>query len=198
MEVCIIAQATGTHGWSSLEVYLSGFKALGYNVKIFRPKANWGDLDSISDDGFSHYLESNPSVPVVLCGFDWHSQPIHLSTKYKQILRAHKGVRIGVFQEHICADWILNDYNNLHLFKNALLSSVECLTHIACNHEMDVEYIKSNGVDKPIIFFPFCFDESTFINKINFKSRIRKAYFRGKQFEFNGASPYADRVTIFD
>lgn len=198
MEVCIVSQATGSHGWSSLEVYLHGFKALGYSVKLFNPKANWGDLDLIDDDGFFNYLSNNSSVPVVLCGFDWHSQPIHSSAKYKGLLRAHKGLRIGIFQEHISANWIKDDPNTLKLFRDALLASVECLTHVACNHEEDVEYIKCNGVTKPTLYLPFSFDESIFINNKKLHSRINKAYFRGKQFEFNGVSPYADRVRIFN
>lgn len=193
MGVIIVAQATGQHGWSSLETYEAGVGGLGLDCEVYRPRAEWGAPTVQDDDGLAERLSARGSEPLLLCGFDWHSQPLHQDPAMRQALRAHRGPRIGIFQEHLAADWIGNDPQLVSLFKAAAVSAAEVLTHIACNHEGDVAWLRSLGLRLPIVYLPFCADLNTFCRQRPMAQRDPRAFFRGKRMEFLASSPYAAR-----
>ncbi len=193
MGVIIVAQATGQHGWSSLETYEAGVRALGLDCTVYRPRADWGAPAVQDDDGLAARLCAGGSEPLLLCGFDWHSQPLHQDPAMRRALRAHRGPRIGIFQEHLAADWIRQDPQLVSLFAAAAVSAAEVLTHVACNHEGDVEWLRALGLQLPITYLPFCADLQTFRRLRPMSQRDPRAFFRGKRMEFLASSPYAAR-----
>jgi glycosyltransferase involved in cell wall biosynthesis len=193
MGVMIVAQATGQHGWTSFEAYEAGVLGLGRGCTVFRPRAEWGAAAAQDDDGLTVRLRAGGSEPLLLCGFDWHSQPLHTDDAMRRALRAHRGPRIGIFQEHLGADWITQDPALTKAFADAALSAAEVLTHIACNHEGDVQWLRARGVRLPILYLPFCADLGTFRQLRPLAERDPRAFFRGKRMEFMSASPYAAR-----
>lgn len=194
--VYVSAQATGQHGWSSIESYVSGADYSGRHVTLLRPHADWGALSLDADDGLQDILAGSGSAVLLLCGFDWHSQPIHRDPKLRDALRAWSGLRVGIFQEHISAPWIRTDPKLSKVFDEAALSASECLTHIVCNHETDVAHLRRLGIRIPVTFLPFCADLSVFSRTTPYDKRDSRAFFRGKRLEFMGSSPYADRERI--
>lgn len=114
----------------------------------------------------------------------------------RSALRAWPGPRIGLFQEHLSASWIRQQDSLSGLFDSATLSAVECLTHVVCHHETDVDHLRRLGVKIPVIFLPFSADLSVFQRRTPFGDRDARAFFRGKRLEFMGTSPYADRERI--
>lgn len=196
MVIHVVGQATGSHGWSSFESYINGLTQNEIDVNVLRPEAEWGSSECKNDSGLLKILNSKSVDPIIFCGFDWHSQPIHLSTIYKSALNQYPGHKIGIFQEHLSAQWLKNDPEISNMFEKAALSASECLSHILCNHEDDVDYLKNLGIRSKIIFFPFFADLSYFKIKIPFEKRESLAFFRGKKLEFMGASPYEDRINI--
>jgi glycosyltransferase involved in cell wall biosynthesis len=193
MGVIIVSQATGQHGWSSLETYEAGVRGLGRACSLFQPRAEWGAASVQDDDGLVPRLLSGGDEPLLLCGFDWHSQPLHGDGTMRRALRAHRGPRIGLFQEHLGADWIAAEPALTQAFVDAALSACEVLTHVACNHEGDVEWLRRLGVRLPILFLPFSADLDTFRPTQPLARRDPRAFFRGKRMAFMDASPYAAR-----
>lgn len=193
MDVIVISQATGQHGWSSFETYVNAAGDIGLKVGVVQPRAEWGADQLAHDDNLCERLLEWPTAVVLLCGVDWHSQPLHSSTRHRDALRRHGAPRIGLFQEHLSAEWIRGDASLASLFDSAALSACEVLTHVACNHEADVAHLRALGVTLPILFLPFCADTSVFRNERPMDQRDRRAFFRGKRLEFMGASPYAAR-----
>ena len=196
MAVVVVAQATGQHGWSSLESYRNGLQQLGASVDTMRPHGRWGASRLDDDGGLVARLHQGRRDVLVLCGFDWHSQPMHTDPRVRDALLAHAGPRIGIFQEHLAARWIRDDSNLARLFEEAALAACELLTHVACNHEDDVALLRSMGVRLPILYLPFCADLATFKRQRSMGQRDPRAFFRGKKLEFQSASPYADREAM--
>lgn len=196
MRINVVGQATGQHGWSSLEAYIHGAQALGHEVRVVQPRAPWGAPAVDDDDGLFDLLAQRRDEPLLLCGFDWHSQPMHRDARLRDALRAWPGPRIGLLQEHLDAGWIRQDTALAQLFDEAALSAADLLTHLACNHEGDVALLRRLGVRLPVTFLPFCADLSVFRRERALAQRDPRAFFRGKRMEFMGSSPYVDRERI--
>ncbi len=193
MGLIIIGHATGQHGWSSLESYVNGARAVDQAVHLLQPRAAWGADEVSDDDGLRALLLQGATDPLLLCGFDWHSQPLHRDTAMQDALNGYKGARIGLFQEHLSAPWIREDPALRRLFDEAALSAAALLTHVVCNHEADVQHLRRIGVRLPVVFLPFSADVSVFRCIRPFADRDPRAFFRGKRLDFMGSSPYADR-----
>ncbi|MCU0773292.1 MAG: glycosyltransferase [Ideonella sp.] len=193
MGVIVVSQATGQHGWSSFETYVAGVRGLGHACTVHRPHADWGATAVQDDDGLERRLLSGGYEPLLLCGFDWHSQPLHADARMRRAIRSHRGPRIGLFQEHLGAEWIRADPARTAVFSDAARSAAELLTHIACNHEGDVAWLRALGIRLPILYLPFCADLHTFRRMRPMSDREAGAFFRGKRLEFMSASPYAAR-----
>lgn len=196
MRIVVVGQATGQHGWSSLESYVHGARALGHEVRLVQPRAAWGAGAVEDDGGLFELLAQRCHDPLLLCGLDWHSQPLHQDARLRDALRAWPGPRIGLLQEHLAADWIRRDAELARLFDTAVLSAAEVATHLACNHESDVGLLRRLGLRLPVTFLPFCADLSVFRRERPRPQRDPRAFFRGKRLEFMGSSPYADRERI--
>lgn len=196
MKILIVKQVTGNHGWSSFEAYINGFKDAGFQVNVCCPRAEWGSEKLETHDGLEEKLRSlNGSDIVLFCGFDWHSQVLHSNVTYSNWIRATNAKKIGVFQEHISADWLQNDTDLKSKFDGAAKSALELITHVVCNHEMDVNYLRENiNNNKRIIFLPFFADLSVF-KRIQCEPQ-NKAFFRGKLDKLMDSDPYFKRNAI--
>lgn len=198
MELHIVEQATGSHGWTSFEAYINGAFELGYSVSVYRPKASWGASEVDSDDGLFELLKKEKDEVILFCGFDWHSQPLHNDIKFKSLVNKWIGPKVGLFQEHISADWIQSSFRNKKEFEEAVFSACECLTHVVCNHEEDVGYLKKLGIKVHCIFLPFAADLSVIKSRTPFSNRLNKAFFKGKRALECTNNPYAYRENILD
>lgn len=191
MKVSIVYQCTGAHGWSIAETYVNAARRLGLLHRTFAPRARWGASKPKQDDGLADFLvHAGPEDIVLLCGFDWHSQPLHRCARFRRLLQRSRATRVGIFQEHLSAPWIAADPSASEQFHSALLSALPLLSHVACNHEGDVAHLRAMGVDLPVEFIPFAADLDVFCEITPFAARPLKAFFRGKQQRLLDTDPY--------
>ncbi|MFM6436468.1 MAG: hypothetical protein ACKPGO_17720, partial [Microcystis panniformis] len=80
----VVLQATGLHGWSFSEGWVNALDRKGLLNRVFRPKADWTSDEPDDDDGLFEYLGKPQGDIILLLGFDWHSQPLHKTMRWKE------------------------------------------------------------------------------------------------------------------
>ena len=80
----VVLQATGKHTWNMSEGWVSALESEGLLNRVFRPISDWGALEPSNDDGLYRYLENPQADIIILLGFDWHSQPLHSTSKWQE------------------------------------------------------------------------------------------------------------------
>lgn len=198
MKILIVSQVTGIHGWSSFQAYISGLNSAEFDYEVCSPKSTWDSNILEDEDNLEAKLSSlSHDDTVLFCGFDWHSQVLHKNATYREWIVKCEAKKVGIFQEHLTASWIVKDENLKSAFNIAVSSAVSCLTHIVCNHEQDVSYVtqlvKGN---KPVLFLPFFADLTVFKN-LELKREI-KGFFRGKRAKLLDSDPYYKRNSIIE
>jgi hypothetical protein len=156
--------------------------------RVFAPIAQWGAPEVSNDDGLWEYLANPQADIIMLLGFDWHSQMLHTSAKWKDRWRNAKIRKILYSQESIL--------NNCRLFgndlmKQTLLSAAQCVDAIVHTDINDEAFLKETL--KPVLWQPFGVDGLVFNIRKNFKERIPRAFFRGQTTPHFTDKSYAER-----
>ncbi len=193
----IVMQATGNHAWNMSTGWGEVLQREGMLNRTFRPFARWGDIEPENDDGLFDYLGKPESDIIILLGFDWHSQPLHRTSRWQDRWRKASIKKIAIINEMYSSEHIHQSQDWNELAQNALKSSISCVDAVICNHELDVDFLKKKeSVIKPIAFQPFSIDPVYFNRERKFENRFPQAFFRGKIDKFYNIHPYDRREKI--
>lgn len=136
---------------------------------------------------------------MLLLGFDWHSQPLHNTSKWQEQWCQARIKKVAILQEHYSATVLQATPTWKQLFWEAISSAITCVNALICCHEPDVEFLKvKEQVDKPIMFLPFAIDSQYFKSDNNFYQRINGAFFRGNASKFFASSSYTHRRELLE
>jgi glycosyltransferase involved in cell wall biosynthesis len=187
-KIDIVLQATGSHAWGVGGGWINGANKLGLLNRVFAPKANWGDPEVLSDDGLWSYLADPQADIMLLLGFDWHSQMLHSSPRWRERWLNSKILKILYVQESV--------ENNCRLFENdlmrqAVISAMKCADAIVYTDITDETFFQNSGM--PSLWQPFGVDDVVFNNKKAFQTRIARPFFRGKVTPFYTNKTYEER-----
>ncbi len=190
--VDIVLQATGSHAWAVGGGWENAARQLGIHHRTFRPRANWGDQDVLSDDGLFAYLANPQSDIILLAGFDWHSQMLHGSRRWQERWQQCPARKILYAQESILNHEKLSGSKVMEL---AFRRAAACVDAIIYTDLSDRPLMEAIG--KPALFQPFGVDDSVFVRNQPFNERLQRAFFRGKHQPFAGqSSSYSDRRAL--
>ncbi|WP_158277625.1 glycosyltransferase [Opitutus sp. ER46] len=192
--VDIVYQATGKHAWCIRDGWTATAQRLGCLNRVFEPRANWGDSDTADDDGLYAYLAAPSSDVMILLGFDWHSQALHTSSRWKERWAAATTTKVLYIHESLD--------NNCRLFgndgmKNAALSAVECADVIVCPDPVDAVWLRTRTT-KPVFIQPYGVDEGVFSDRVPFNQRKPRPFFRGNTTPYNSQATYSERRTLIE
>ncbi|GBD88055.1 hyaluronan synthase [bacterium BMS3Abin03] len=190
-KIDVVLQATGVHAWGVGRGWENGANKLGLHHRTFAPGASWGAKDVDCDDGLYDYLLKPEADVMILLGFDWHSQMLHLNPKWKDRWLKTSIYKVLYVQESVENHCKL--FNTLNM-KSSLISAAEIADFIVYTDLNDTEFIKSLG--KPYLLQPFGVDDTVFNIKKDLTSRKNRAFFRGKIVPFNNDNAYAERRTL--
>jgi glycosyltransferase involved in cell wall biosynthesis/predicted Zn-dependent protease len=190
--VDIVLQATGVHAWAVGGGWENAARQLGVHHRTFRPRANWGDLDAAHDDGLFAYLAQPQADFLLLAGFDWHSQPLHASPRWREQWAKCPARKILYVQESVLNHEKLSGSK---VMEQAFRSAAALVDAILYTDLADRPLMESAG--KPALFQPFGVDDTIFSSRTPFAGRIPRAFFRGKHQPFAGqAASYQDRRAL--
>ncbi len=187
-KIDIVLQATGTHSWNVGEGWKNAATALGFSYKLFKPKANWGDTEPFNDDNLYNNLSKSYSDIILLLGFDWHSQALHTTERWKTIWNKNKAAKILYVQESILNN--CKQSGNDSMFQ-AFLSASSFCDLVVYTDILDKSIIEKNS--KKSIWMPFGVDVSVFKSKQPIEKRKQKMFFRGQTTPYYGEQTYSDR-----
>jgi len=190
--VDIVLQATGVHAWAVGGGWENAARQLGVHHRTFRPRANWGDLDVANDDGLFAYLAQPQADILLLAGFDWHSQPLHASPRWREQWAKCPARKILYVQESVLNHEKLS---GSQVMAQAFRRAAALVDAILYTDLADRPLMESAG--KPALFQPFGVDDTLFSSHTPFASRLPRAFFRGKHQPFAGqAAAYQDRRAL--
>jgi Glycosyl transferases group 1 len=199
LRVDVVLQATGLHGWNFSHGWVNVLKRECLLNRVFVPVADWEDKEPKNDDGLFEYLKNPQSDLILLVGFDWHSQPLHNTSKWQKQWQQAPIKKIALLQEHYSAQIVQMQPDWKQLFSKAIANTVACVDALICHHEPDVEFLKiRERVDKPIIFLPFAIDSQYFNADRNFHQRLNGAFFRGNASKHFTSSSYNQRRKLLE
>jgi glycosyltransferase involved in cell wall biosynthesis len=190
--VDIVLQATGRHAWAVGGGWETAARQLGVYHRTFRPQALWGAPDVEFDDGLFAAL-GNPQADILfLAGFDWHSQGLHSSPRWRERWQQCRARKILYAQESILHH---EKFSGSKIMELAFRQAAALVDAIIYTDLSDRPLMESTG--KPALFQPFGVDETIFARQTSFVSRLPRAFFRGKHQPFAGqASSYQDRRVL--
>jgi len=187
--VDIVLQATGVHAWAVGGGWENAARQLGVHHRTFRPRANWGDTEVANDDGLFAYLAQPQADFLLLAGFDWHSQPLHASPRWREQWAKCPARKILYVQESVLNHEKLSGSK---VMEQAFRRAAALVDAILYSDLADRPLMESAG--KPALFQPFGVDDTLFSSRTPFAGRIPRAFFRGKHQPFAGqATSYQDR-----
>jgi GT2 family glycosyltransferase/glycosyltransferase involved in cell wall biosynthesis/predicted Zn-dependent protease len=187
-KVDIVLQATGTHSWGVYGGWANAAHKLGILNRVFTPKAQWEAPDVTDDDGLYSYL-LNPQADIMLLpGFDWHSQMLHTSAKWRDRWMNTNILKILFSHEAIEESCILFEND---LMKKAALSAAECVDGIIHIDLNDIDFWKQTN--KPLLWQLLGVDDRIFSVQKQFRERIARPFFRGQFTPHFTSKTYAQR-----
>lgn len=195
----VVLQATGNHAWNMSDGWINTLRREGLLNRAFRPTANWGAEEPSNDDGLYEYLKNPQADLMLLLGFDWHSQPLHNTKKWRERWIDSSIIKIAVINEQCSAKPVQKNAQWRQEYSAVLDNSISCIDAIICNHEPDVAFLKKEKCSsKPIIFQPFAIDTEYFKSSIPFKERFNTAFFRGRIANFRDSGCYDNRKFLVE
>lgn len=194
VKVDVVIQATGSHAWAVGEGWGNVARKLGLLNRIFRPVAEWGDLDVRDDDHLGGYLENTCTADLILlAGFDWHSQMLHVNEIWRHRWQNSSSRKILYIQESIVSSSKLTGSDE---FKRMFMSAATIADAVIYTDILDADLVCETGL--PSMWLPFGVDLAVFHEKTNFYDRINKAFFRGKIEPFTNDNEYSERRMLLD
>jgi len=175
----VVLPATGLHGWACSRGWANVLQRQGLLHRVFTPVAEWGASEPTDDDGLYEYLKNPQADIMLLLGFDWHSQPLHQTEKWRERWHNSHILKIATLIEcHSSATVQLNPVWKQSM-SNAIHSCSPCVDAIVCHHEPDVEFLRTENLTKPIFFSLLGIDTDYFAKRTDFKNKINRVFFRG-------------------
>ncbi|MBN1536755.1 MAG: glycosyltransferase [Anaerolineales bacterium] len=187
-KVDVVIQATGTHAWAVGGGWANGARKLGIFHRMFSPKSKWGDVDVEDDDGLYAYLANPQADLILLLGFDWHSQMLHQTERWRERWAKAKISKILYVQESVINNCTL--FQN-SLMKEAVISAANFSDAIVYTDITDKDWFTQLGL--PAMWQPFGVDDVVFYNRKPFKERIPRPFFRGKTTPYFTNKTYETR-----
>ncbi len=175
----VVLPATGLHGWNYSRGWANVLQRQGLLNRVFAPVAEWGNLEPVNDDGLYEYLKNPEADIMLLLGFDWHSQPLHQTEKWRERWRNSPILKIATLIECYSSSTVQSNPVWKQSMTNAIHSCTPCVDAIVCHHEPDVEFLHSEKITKPIIFSLLGIDTDYFTKTTDFKNKINRVFFRG-------------------
>jgi hypothetical protein len=174
-KVDVVLQATGSHAWAVGGGWANGARKLGIFHRMFSPKSKWGDADVADDDGLYAYLANPQADLVLLLGFDWHSQMLHQTERWRERWAKARISKLLYVHESVI--------NNCNLFQNSLMkeaviSAANFSDAIVYTDISDKEWFDQLGI--PAMWQPFGVDDVVFYSRKPFRERIARPFFRVK------------------
>ncbi|WP_242394201.1 glycosyltransferase family protein [Anaeromyxobacter oryzisoli] len=187
-------QATGSHAWAVSGGWVAAGRALHVLGTAFRPRARWGAEDVDDDDGLADFLAcAGPDRVLLLLGFDWHSQMLHRSERWRSLWRGTRARRVLYVQESISNAGRLTGTNAM---AQAFQSAASLCDGIVFTDVADRPLIEAAG--RPSLWQPFGADANLFRPVVPYEERVAGAFFRGKTEAFAHDAEYSDRRRILD
>jgi glycosyltransferase involved in cell wall biosynthesis/SAM-dependent methyltransferase len=175
----VVLPATGLHGWACSRGWANVLQRQGLLHRVFTPLAEWGASEPTDDDGLYEYLKNPQADIMLLLGFDWHSQPLHQTEKWRERWHNSHILKIATLIEcHSSATVQLSPVWKQSM-SNAIHSCAPCVDAIVCHHEPDVEFLRSENITKPMIFSLLGIDTDYFTKVTDFHNKINRVFFRG-------------------
>lgn len=186
----VVLQATGYHSWNVGEGWSRTAEELGMVNRTFRPRARWGEACE-DDDGLYSYLGNAQSAAMLLLGFDWHSQALHNSPRWRERWQNAGTRKIIYVQESVHHSVeVMHNTRMVDAFGSAAaLGDFVIYTDCA-----DRSLVERQG--KPSLWLPFGVDTGTFRQTTPYHARKRRAYFRGKTHGWTARNEYAARARL--
>jgi glycosyltransferase involved in cell wall biosynthesis len=195
----VVLQATGKHTWNMSEGWVSALESEGLLNRVFRPISDWGALEPSNDDGLYRYLENPQADIILLLGFDWHSQPLHSTSRWQEKWSNAAIKKIAILNEQCSAAPVQQNLHWRQQVFNSLRMSLPVVDGIICNHEPDIEFLKKKILcTKPTIFQPYSIDTNYFSSILPFKDRINRGFFRGRIANFYNSGCYNRRQILVE
>ena len=192
-KIDIVLQATGGHAHSITAAFVNGLRSAGLLHKAFYPRAAWGANTLIDDDGLAKYLRVPGKIPLLLVGFDWHSQPLHNTEKWRNLWKQCGRRKVMYLHEDVSNYEVLTGKADMSkaFYEASLL--VDGIVYTSPTDEIIV-----NSTGRPNVWLPYGVDESVFYPVNSFSKRKNRAYFRGKTMPFGSEREYSDRRLYLD
>ena len=193
--ITVVLQATGSHAWAVSGGWADAARKLGVLGGACAPKASWGAPDVEDDGGLSAYLRrAHPGEVMLLLGFDWHSQALHTSPRWRRRFRRSAARKLLYVHESISCFRRLTDSDSMEV---AFRSAAELADAVLYADVADRTLVESSG--KPSLWQPFGVDVDVFRPDVPYDARAARAFFRGKVDPLLGHdSEYAARRRLLE
>lgn len=188
MKIDIVLQATGQHSWNLARGWANAARQIGVYHRTFAPSARWDQPEPDNDDGLFQYLGQPQADAILLLGFDWHSQMLHTTRRWKARWQNAPIVKILYIHESIEDNCRLWEHDKM---KQAVYSAAECADVIIYNDLADQKLLES--LHPHAIWQPYGVDETVFACTKPYAQRIPEAVFRGKVTPFFTNKSYQQR-----
>jgi glycosyltransferase involved in cell wall biosynthesis len=191
----VVLQATGNHAHAASHGIVNSLSRLGMLGRVFRPRAEWGQTEPRDDDGLFDYLAAPGSEFMLFLGFDWHSQPLHSSTRWRQRIRTSPCVKVGYLHETL-----RNGSEDERRDKMRALMSCHSLVDIIWHASpSEADYIEALiDRSRPVVASDFAVDTEFFACLRDTSERSGFAFFRGKLKPFTHPSQYQERRELVE
>lgn len=191
--VDIVLQATGHHSWNLARGWENAATSLGVLHRTFVPRSEWGDADAASDDGLYAYLDRPGADMMLLLGFDWHSQMLHMPKRWQD--RWHSSDILKVVYVHESIEDNCRLWENT-LMKTAIASAARMSDLIVYNDLADSDFLETLGT--PSRWQPYGVDPLVFKRSRNFDDRRTNPFFRGKTTPYYTQNSYRRRRNLME
>ena len=193
----VVLQASGFHAWSCSYGWINVLQKEGLLNRFFRPIADWNATEPKYDDGLFDYLKNPQADIVLMLSFNWHSQSLHNTAKWREQWHKSPIKKLGIVQECCSSDVVQNSIQWQQQISDAMNNTIPCVDALLCNHEPDVEFLKiKKNLSLPITFFPNAIDPEYLRIKVPFNQRRNRAIFRGNIAQYFTEKTYGERRNI--
>jgi hypothetical protein len=199
-EVCaggrlaIVLQATGSHAWGVGRGWVEAARRIGALGAVLAPRAKWKARSVADDGGVASWLaEARPGDTALLLGFDWHSQGLHRTGRWRARWERTRARKLLYVHESIATHRRLTGDDEM---ERAFRSAAELCDGVLFADPADRPLVESSG--KACLWQPFGVDDELFRPTTPFDRRAGRAYFRGKVEPIASENDYADRRRLLE
>jgi glycosyltransferase involved in cell wall biosynthesis len=191
----VVLQATGNHAHAASHGIVNSLARLGLLGRVFQPRAEWGQCEPKDDDGLYDYLTAPDSEFMLFLGFDWHSQPLHSSLRWRNRIRMAPCVKVGYMHETFRNGTESEQRAQVSAFLSCH-SLIDIIWHASPDEAEYIEKLISSS--RPVVTSDFAVDTGFFSVRRLSSERPGFAFFRGKLKPFTHPSQYQERRDLVE